>query len=62
MTCSKGPQIGIKPWAAAARTQPLYMGHMLRVYTVYYCVDILEILNYISLHEHTHIHMHADVN
>lgn len=22
ITCSKGPQVGFKPWAAAARTQP----------------------------------------
>ncbi len=29
MTCSKGPQGGIEPAAAAARTQPLYMGRLL---------------------------------
>lgn len=27
--CSKGPQVGYKPWATAARTQPLYMVHTL---------------------------------
>ncbi len=26
MTCSRGPQGGIKPGAAAATTQPLFMG------------------------------------
>ena len=26
MTCSKGPQVGIKPAATAKRTEPLYMG------------------------------------
>ncbi len=29
MICSKGPKGGIEPVAAAARTQPLYMGHLL---------------------------------
>lgn len=29
MTCSKGQQVGLKPWAAAARTRPLYVGHAL---------------------------------
>ncbi len=29
ITCSKGPQGGIKPGEAVARTQPLYMGHQL---------------------------------
>lgn len=29
MTCSKEPQVGLDTWAAAARTQPLYMGRLL---------------------------------
>lgn len=29
MTCSKWPQVGLEPWAAAARSGPPYMGHML---------------------------------
>ncbi len=29
MTCSKEPQSGIEPDVAGARTNPLYMGHLL---------------------------------
>ena len=29
ITCSKGPQVGIEPVATVAKTEPLYMGHML---------------------------------
>ena len=29
VTCSKWPQVGLEPWAAAARSGPPYMGHML---------------------------------
>lgn len=28
-TCSKVPQVGVKPWAAAARTGPLFIGCVL---------------------------------
>lgn len=30
ITCSEGPPVWIEPWAAAARTQPLNIGHTLQ--------------------------------
>jgi len=30
MACGRGPQVGKEPVATAARTQPMYMGHLLK--------------------------------
>lgn len=46
MTCSKWPQATIKPVAAAARTVPLYMDHML--YPLTYWAPSMEEFKYVS--------------